>query len=878
MKKHGFIVKPVFILAMICLMATLAPFSTIPISHASPTIVGNWRLDETSGTVASDSSGNHLNGTLINGPVWTAGKIGNSLQFDGVNDEVDLGTPAALQFTGAMSAAAWIYIDSFASQGRIISKENGANSRSWSLYVNTSGKGVFQIATGASASITVETAGTLPVGQWVHLAGVFEPGTALRIYVNGVLSNTNLSSIPSTQYNNISHVFIGRRPDYSYAFSGKIDEVYAFGNALTDADVAALAGNQSPQITLVPGFETISVYLPGEGAGSSVQLYYRTSGTSTWKSAYTPVYDAATNQFRGSIVKLAEDTSYDVKADVYSGGTLLRTATGTVKTWTSNPVISQTISLSSIYSGGALQINNRVGSDTGWIKIVNDTGLVIDGQKLATAAVTVTNSKYLILENFIVKGGILHGIMLDSTDSNIRIINADISGWGREVVGTTETGALGQPLDANGNEINHDAGIDIQDGYNIVVERSYIHDANGWANSWDGVTMGGLTYNDSHPQGPNAVFLRGKGGIVLRYNDFVGSDSHRYNDVVESYYNGDQNGGPYKDADIYGNFFGFGNDDTMEFDGGQMNVRFYNNRYEQTYCGLSIIPNLLGPSYVFNNLGTNMGDIRRSGGGAVVKGGGDSTLGLGWSFLFNNTFYTKTNGFATFAYNSKRDMNAVTRNNIIVLTRANTSGIYNIRDDGQRAENSFDFDALGNTTISNGYGRISAAAGNEAHVQWGIAALTAPAAGLYTLKTTVGTNEVNVIDKGTPINNFADNFAGAAPDIGAIEYGDSGLMPKRPIPLTSNKYMVTVPQGSNTATFTISPGSYSGSYAIKKSASDDWYTVSPASGTFTAGNGITFTITVDRNKASFDQSSEFSTLFVRLPNGLSVPVSVTALQ
>lgn len=878
MKLHGLVVKQVFILTMICMLATLAPYSTLPVAHALPSTAGYWKLDETTGTVASDSSGNGLNGTLINGPVWTTGKVNNSLKFDGANDEVDLGTPAALQFTGAMSVAAWVYVDSFASSGRIISKEGGSSSRSWSLYVNSAGNGVFQIATSASASITVQTSDTLPVGEWVHLAGVFEPGTALRIYVNGFLNNSILSSVPSTQYNNSSRVFIGRRPDFSNAFNGKIDEVYAFGGVLTDTDVVALAGNPSPQVTLVPSFESVSVYLPGMGTGSSVQLYYRPTGTSTWKSAYTPVYDINKNQFRGSIVKLAEDTSYDVKVDVYSGGTLMNSATGTVRTWTSNPTIAQTISLSSIYSSGALQINGKVGSDTGWIKIVNDTGLVIDGQKLADAAVTVTNSKYLILENFIVKGGALHGILLNATNSNIRITNADISGWGREVAGTTETGVLGQPVDANGNEINHDAGIFIQDGYNVVVERSYIHDANGWANSWNGVTMGGQSYTNSHPQGPNAIYLRGKGGVVLRYNDFIGSDSHRYNDVVESYYNEHQNGGPYKDADIYGNYFGFGNDDTMELDGGQVNVRFFNNRYEQSYCGVSIVPNMLGPSYIFNNLGSNMGDIRRSGGGAIVKGGGDVSLGLGWSFFFNNTFYTKTNGIATFRYNSQRDMNAVTRNNIIVLTRAVTSGIYNIRDDIQRAENSFDYDALGNTTVSNGYGDIFAAAGNEAHAQWGIAALTNPAEGLYTLKTTTGTNEVNVIDQGTPINNFADSFAGTAPDIGAMEYGESGLMPKRPVTLTSDKYMVTVPSGSNTATFTVSPGTYSGSYAIKKSASDDWYTVSSASGTFTAGTAVTFTITVDRTKASFDQSSEFSTLFVRLPNGLSVPVSVTALQ
>lgn len=1046
-------IKRLSILLIISILFTLASDAFVFTIHAEvPTPTGYWKLDETSGTTAYDSSGNNLNGTLNNGPVWVPGIVGNCLEFDGSNDYINLGNPAALQFTGAMTVSAWVYTDSYATSGRIISKDNGASSRSWSLHLTTGGKGVFQIAENATTIVNVETTTAIPKGEWTHIAGIYEPGSTLHIYINGVENNSNSILIPSAQYSNTGNVYIGRRPDNSYAFDGKIDEVYAFGSALSSTDIAELAlltptptvtptptitptptptptaspvssliidngdagysetgvwldsgltgyngsstrytntvgltakweavapqtGNYdvyvwypyhsnsatsvnytmttnqglwtsstdqtqnagqwykistisvdsgsnmsvvltalttkstradavkfesttntpSPTATptptptptptlvpteasFVPSFESISVYVPGEGSDSTIQLSYRKAGTSTWLPAFPPVYDETYDQFRGSIVKLEEDTAYEVQAEIYKNEEIIKTVSETVATWTSNPVISQTLSLSSIYSGGALQLDGYVGADNGWIKIINDTDLVVDGQKLETAAVKVTNSHYLILENFIVRGGSRHGIMLNNSDTNIRIINADISGWGREVVATTETGDVGQPVDSEGNEINNDAGIAIYDGYNIVVERSYIHEPNGWANAWGGVSMGGQTFTQTHPEGPNAVFLRGKGGIVLRYNDFIGSDAHRYNDVVESYYNENKNGGPYKDADIYGNYLGFGNDDAMELDGGQMNIRFYNNRNEQTYCGLSIVPNMLGPSYVFNNISFNMGDSRGSGGGAVVKGGGNQNLGLGWSFLFNNTYYTKSNGFAAYQFQSRRDMKAYTRNNIIILTRSVATGVNNIRDDYMRQENSFDYDALGNTTTSDGYGGITAFEGNEANGQWGLAALTNPLAGLFTLKTTTEDKEVNVIDKGIAIPNFTDGYAGLSPDIGAFEYGESSLFPKRPISLTADKYMVRISGDSDTGTFTISPGTYSGAYSIRKAASDDWYTVTPTNGTFTAGEDITFTITLDRNKASFDKSYEYSTLFVRLPNGYSVPISVTGIS
>src|SRR3989338_5343069 len=63
-------------------------------------LVGYWTFDEGAGTTANDSSGNNNTGTLTNGPTWTTGKIGQALNFDGVNDYVDLGFPSALQLSG----------------------------------------------------------------------------------------------------------------------------------------------------------------------------------------------------------------------------------------------------------------------------------------------------------------------------------------------------------------------------------------------------------------------------------------------------------------------------------------------------------------------------------------------------------------------------------------------------------------------------------------------------------------------------------------------------------------------------------------------------------------------------------------------------------
>src|SRR5688572_29874551 len=52
-----------------------------------PNLVAEYGFNENAGTTLADNSGNNLNGTLVNGPAWTAsGKYGAALSFDGTND------------------------------------------------------------------------------------------------------------------------------------------------------------------------------------------------------------------------------------------------------------------------------------------------------------------------------------------------------------------------------------------------------------------------------------------------------------------------------------------------------------------------------------------------------------------------------------------------------------------------------------------------------------------------------------------------------------------------------------------------------------------------------------------------------------------------
>ena len=71
-------------------------------------LVAYWKFDEGSGTTVSDSSGNGNTGTLVNGPLWTAGRVGNALFFDGIDDNVTVPDSNSLDLSSSFTLSAWV--------------------------------------------------------------------------------------------------------------------------------------------------------------------------------------------------------------------------------------------------------------------------------------------------------------------------------------------------------------------------------------------------------------------------------------------------------------------------------------------------------------------------------------------------------------------------------------------------------------------------------------------------------------------------------------------------------------------------------------------------------------------------------------------------
>ncbi|HVU24147.1 MAG TPA: right-handed parallel beta-helix repeat-containing protein [Opitutus sp.] len=405
---------------------------------------------------------------------------------------------------------------------------------------------------------------------------------------------------------------------------------------------ATAAADDGPgPIELVPTFESIGVRVPATQPpdGLTAALSYRAAGDAEWRPALEPVACPAEHEFRGSVLLLAPGTRYEVRASFARSGRPEGEATAVTSTWPENVPVARDVVLPAGTSARPLVITGG-GTPDGWIRYrAAKAGSTIDAGTAAAHAVVLDHAAYVIVEGLTVRGGASDAVMvLDSHD--VRIGGCDIAGWGdpgRWGYYSDQKHHQWAFLDAAGKMIDHQAGIRVRGAGStrVVLERNLIHDPRGTANCWAFL----------HPHGPEGVVLSETGGNnVVRFNDLIAGDGHRWNDAIASEYNGEVIGGPYRDTDIYGNLLVDPNDDGTELDGGQINVRFWNNRLEGGYCGLSCAPNLRGPSYAFRNVIVTADE--RNASGAGFKMGGDP----GVSFLLANTVYTNGHGLTSGHY------------------------------------------------------------------------------------------------------------------------------------------------------------------------------------------------------------------------------------
>ena len=208
-------------------------------------LVGYWNMNEGSGAVAHDLSGNGNNGTIY-GATRVDGKYGNALSFNSLNgDSVLLPSSSALTFgNGSLTLTAWVKITNF-DNGDRITVFGGLNALSPAMCVMQDGQRLafFQMANGASSQISSLT---VPLNTWAFLAIVLDKSNnTITFYVNNQSETQALSGgvLSFTGQLNGLGTYLGLN---TRLMNGIIDEARVYSRGLSAAEVTALYMQPDP--------------------------------------------------------------------------------------------------------------------------------------------------------------------------------------------------------------------------------------------------------------------------------------------------------------------------------------------------------------------------------------------------------------------------------------------------------------------------------------------------------------------------------------------------------------------------------------------------------------------------------------------------------
>ncbi|MDO4574962.1 MAG: right-handed parallel beta-helix repeat-containing protein [Planctomycetia bacterium] len=612
-----------------------------------------------------------------------------------------------------------------------------------------------------------------------------------------------------------------------------------------------------PELEVVPGFATASVYrhhcVAEKDGEMRCSLEYReANGSGDWHTALEPVYFPENRTLRGSLLRLNEATEYELRLTVSDAGKT-ETRTARFQTKSSDVPIWKTVELGP--ENRRFPWVPETGSrEKGYVRYVSRPGFVLDAGETADCVVDLSDAEYVLLDGLTIRGGKIDGIRILNA-RHIRVRNCDIAGFSR--VGEQRVDRDGKfylPGDDR-HALNNDCGIRIVGSDSILVERCFIHDPRGTANSW--------FY--SHPAGPNAVLVGDSTGVCLRWNDFIGSDAHRWNDTVEGLGNGSNRGSVHRDAEIYGNYFAFGNDDGMELDGGQVNCRFFSNRVEGHLCGVSTAPCKLGPCYLYQNLFCNPGDVY----GLVGVGFKNNfqLLGTGTTFFLSNTVIAHSTTFSSPGGSSREYAAMADLRPFKAFARNNLSQEASAMDPSFFTHLRSDFDGnLYSPRCEKELKKLQEQSPSiEKHAILADAVFRNAAGGDYRLaEDSPGKGAGMFVPNVTPWKSF---------DVGAV-----GIVPDRPVPLTTDVAHVDLrSDGTETEPdargVTLTAKSVVAFQIVQPDAAT-FFKVTPSSGILQPGERVSLVVQACPDTIT-DARRNVSAFSIRTPDGLSRPVSVT---
>ncbi|MFI5107136.1 MAG: LamG domain-containing protein, partial [Terriglobales bacterium] len=215
---------------------TLAPSPDNPLA-------ADWKLNESSGATSfADASANGNSGSCGSScpTLGTAGRVGTAASFNGSSQIIVPDSPSLRlnQFTIAL----WVFPTQVKSDYQLLvaKEDSSAANRNYALYVVPNSLQLrYSVWAGDCATkLGANSIGQMTLNTWNYIVFTYD-GVTADLYLNGVLDSASAASLAGLCQAAVP-VKIGMETSAFLPFSGTLDDIQIYPQALTAAQVASI--------------------------------------------------------------------------------------------------------------------------------------------------------------------------------------------------------------------------------------------------------------------------------------------------------------------------------------------------------------------------------------------------------------------------------------------------------------------------------------------------------------------------------------------------------------------------------------------------------------------------------------------------------------
>lgn len=202
---------------------------------AAENLIGWWKLDETEGTLASDSSGFGNHGVLGGAGATFSdnnviGRMGGGLNFDTKNNYIDVTGMVGLS-SQQITVSCWANVTENQNWNRFVNHEWVGDG--WLLYAGSDGAVRFGVGQGGGQNNAITPNNTIVLNHWFFVVGTYD-GADVKVYFNGSLMDT--TALVGATLDNDGNVDFSK----SSSINGMMDDIRIYNRALTQEEILHL--------------------------------------------------------------------------------------------------------------------------------------------------------------------------------------------------------------------------------------------------------------------------------------------------------------------------------------------------------------------------------------------------------------------------------------------------------------------------------------------------------------------------------------------------------------------------------------------------------------------------------------------------------------